>query len=138
MKKWLDHMNIKLQQWMQGRYGNDEFSKALYTVSLALLIFSLFPSLRFLYIPALVFMLWSCVRCYSRNFAARRAERERYLKVTGGIRSWFRLQKDKWRDRREYRYFRCKECKAPLRVPKGKGKIRIRCPKCQHEIDARS
>ncbi len=138
MKKHLESLSYKIQQWMQGRYGNDELSQFLYYVSLALLVLSLFTPLRFLYIPTIALMLWSCIRCYSKNISRRRAERETYLKVTGGIRSWFRLQNDKWRDRKTYRYFRCKECRAPLRVPRGKGKIRVRCPKCHHEMDAKT
>ena len=63
---------------------------------------------------------------------------QNYLKLTGGVRSWFRLQKSRWKDRKEYRYYRCRECKAPLRVPKGKGNIRIRCPKCRYEMQAKS
>ncbi len=138
MKKWFENLSYKTQQWMQGRYGIDELSKALYITGLVFLISSLFSPLRFLNILAFAFMLWSCIRCYSKNISRRRAERETYLKITGGIRSWFRLQKDKWRDRKTFRYYRCKECRAPLRVPKGKGKIRVRCPKCHHELDAKT
>ncbi len=138
MKKWFENLSYKTQQWMQGRYGIDELSKALYITGFVFLISSLFSPLRFLNILAFAFMLWSCIRCYSKNISRRRAERETYLRVTGGIRSWFRLQKDKWRDHKTYRYFRCKECRAPLRVPKGKGKIRVRCPKCHHELDAKT
>ncbi len=138
MKKWFENLSCKTQQWMQGRYGNDELSRALYYVSLVFIILSLFAPLRFFYIPAIVLLLWSCIRAYSKNISRRRAEREAYLRFTGGIRSWFRLQKNKWRDRKTYRYFRCKECRTPLRVPKGKGNIRVRCPKCHHELNAKT
>ncbi len=138
MKKHFDNLSRKMQQWMQGRYGIDELSKALQITSLVLLILSLFPPLRFFYIPAIILMIWSCIRCYSRALARRRNERDRYLTLIGAIRSWFRLQKDKWRDRKTYQYFRCKKCHTPLRVPKGKGRICIRCPKCQHELNAKT
>ncbi len=131
-------LNDKIQQWMQGRYGIDELSKALYITGFVFLISSLFSPLRFLTILAFAFMLWSCIRCYSKKLAHRRAERDAWLRFTGGIRSWLRLQGDKWRDRKDYRYFRCRECKAPLRVPRGKGRIRIRCPKCHKELDAKT
>ena len=138
MKKWLENIQYKTQQWMQGRYGSDELSNALTMISLALLILSLFSPLRLLYLPALLLMLWSCIRCYSRDIAKRRKEREAYLRMIGSVRGWFRLQRDKWRDRKSFQYFRCKECKATLRVPKGKGKIRIRCPKCRSELEAKT
>ncbi len=138
MKKHFENLSYKMQQWMQGRYGIDELSKALQITSLVLLTLSLFPPFRFFYIPAIFLMVWSCIRCYSRDLARRRNERARYLKLIGFVRSWFRLQKDKWRDRKTYRYFRCKECHTSLRVPKGKGRICIRCPKCQHELNAKT
>ena len=138
MKKWVENLGYKIRQWMQGRYGIDELTKALYIISLAFLILSLFSPLRLFYIPALILMLWSCIRCYSKNYAKRAKERETYLRLTGRVRAWFRLQRDKWKDRKNYRYFRCKQCKATLRVPKGKGKIRIHCPKCHSELEAKT
>ena len=138
MQQWIDKTVYKMQQWMQGRYGHDELNAAACILSLLLIICSFFPSLRFLFLPALALLLWSCFRCYSKNLGKRRAERDAFLHFTGKIASWFRLQRDKWRDRKDYRYFRCKECRAPLRVPKGKGPLRIRCPKCRAEIQGKT
>ena len=138
MKKYLESLSYKMQQWMQGRYGNDELSRALCYTSLVLFVLSLFVPLRFLYVPAVALVLWSCIRCYSKNVSKRSAERAAYLKATGSIRAWFRLQKDRWRDRKTCRYFQCKECRAILRVPKGKGKIRVHCPRCHYELDAKT
>lgn len=138
MKKWLEKTNLKMQQWMQGRYGIDELSRFTYILSLVIVILSLFNPLRFLSILALALMLWSCIRCYSKNLSKRRHERDIYLKITAAMKSWGRLQKDKWRDRKDYRYFRCKQCKATLRVPKGKGTIRVRCPKCHAELQKKT
>ena len=116
MKKWFETLGIKTRQWMQGRYGADELTKALYILSLAFLILSLFSPLRLFYIPALALMLWSCIRCYSRNYTKRLQEREIYLRFTGKIRAWFHLQRDKWKDRKNFRYFRCKQCFAYKRM----------------------
>ena len=133
MKKWFEKLSYKMQQWMQGRYGSDELNIALCYAGLVFFILSLFTPTRFLGILAIALILWSCIRCFSRDLAARSSERDTYLKFTGRIQSWFRLQKNKWRDRKSYRYFRCEECKMALRVPKGKGNIRVTCPHCHHE-----
>ena len=138
MKQRFEKLGYNMQQWMQGRYGNDELNIALYIVSLAFFLCSLFPRMRFFSIPAMLLMLWSCIRCYSKDITGRSRERTAWLRAAGSIKSWFRLQQDKWRDRKEYRYFRCKDCRAPLRVPRGKGNIRIRCPKCHSEIQAKT
>ena len=138
MKKWFEKINDKTKQWMQGRYGSDEFNRCLSIVSLVLLFLSLLSPLKVLYFPAILLILWSCIRCCSKDHEKRRKERETYIRITGNIRSWSHLQTEKWRDRKDYRYFLCKNCKASLRVPKGKGNIRIRCPKCHSESDART
>ncbi len=138
MKKLGEKISAAMRQWMQGRYGNDELNTAMYILSLAFLLLSCFAPLRFCIYPAFVLMIWSCFRSYSRNLYKRRAEREKYLKITGTVRSWFQFQKNKWRDRKTYRYYRCRNCKATLRVPKGKGKITIHCPKCHSDLEART
>ena len=138
MKKWFENIRFKTQQWMQGRYGFDELSRTLYYISLAFFIFSLFSPSNILYYPAVFLVLWSCIRCYSKDHAKRLQEREVYLRLIGKTKGWFRLQQDKWKDRKSYRYFRCKQCKATLIVPKGKGKICIHCPKCHNELRAKT
>ena len=44
-----------------------------------------------------------------------------------------RLLKFASKDRKNYIYFKCKNCKQELRIPKGKGKIKVICPHCKHE-----
>ncbi len=138
MKNWFNKISRNMQTWMQGRYGNDELNTAMYILSLLLLILSGVSSLHFLFIPSAALILWTCFRVYSKNIYKRSSELEKFLRITGGIRSWFRLQREKWHDRKDYRYFRCKQCRTVLRVPKGKGSIRIHCPKCHGEIQAKT
>lgn len=125
---------FKLQRFMQGRYGVDEISSILLGLSLILSILSNFDKLRFLYFIALIPIILSFVRSLSRNITARIAEREKYLTLVEPIKPFIKLQQNKFRDRKTHRYFRCKNCKATLRVPKDKGKISITCPKCNEKI----
>ena len=83
MQQWIDKTVYKMQQWMQGRYGHDELNAAACILSLLLIICSFIPSLRFLFLPALALLLWSCFRCYSKNLGKRRAERDAFLHFTG-------------------------------------------------------
>ena len=66
----------------------------------------------------------------SRCRARRAAENSADLKRTASLRGWFRAQGERWRQRRDYKFFRCPQCRTLLRVPRGKGKIRIVCRKC--------
>ena len=132
MKNWFQNLGAKMQSWMYGRYGYDELSKFLSIFALVLMVLSIF--LPPLYIIAFVLLLWSIIRTYSRKIEKRRQEREVYLRFTGKIKQFFGVRKNMFRDRKTHRYFKCPECKAYLRVPKGRGKIEISCPKCRGKI----
>jgi DNA-directed RNA polymerase subunit RPC12/RpoP len=123
---------------MLGRYGYDELSRCLFILAFAFVILSYIPILRVLYVPALVLLILSCVRCFSRNLEKRRSERAVYLRITGKIKGFFTLQKKKWSERRTHIYFKCSGCRRTLRIPKGKGKIRITCPGCGFVIEKRT
>lgn len=130
----LTNIFLKYQRFMQGRYGADEISYILIAIGLILSILSNFDNLRFLYFIALIPIVLSLVRSLSRNITARIAEREKYLTMVSPIKSFMKLQQNKYRDRNTHRYFKCKNCKSTLRVPKGRGKISITCPKCNAKI----
>lgn len=130
MKQWLEKRKARLSQWMQGRYGGDELSRFLMLVSLALFVLSCFRTLRWCYLFALSLMLVSVFRCYSRNLEKRARERAAYLRAGDRIRGRRNAQKQRWDDRKTHRYLTCKQCRATLRVPKGKGTLQITCPKC--------
>lgn len=134
MKNFFSNLSAKMQQWMAGRYGSDELSRTISIVALIGLFLSCIPSLRFLYLPTIILWIWAMFRCYSRNIQKRRSERNAYLRFTGRIKGWFSLKKKAWKERKTYRYFRCKQCGTVLRVPTGKGKIKITCAKCRSEI----
>ena len=75
-------------------------------------------------------LVWGIFRMLSRNIPRRRAENDRFLRFWGPVKAKFRLQKDKWKSRKTHKFFNCPSCKKNLRVPRGKGKIQITCPKC--------
>ena len=134
IKDWFRRLGTKMQTFMYGRYGYDELSHALSTLALTCLIVGLFVYPGFFCTLSLVCYLIILLRTYSKNITKRRQERETYLRVTNPARNWSSLQKRKFSERKTHRYYRCSQCKTSLRVPKGKGKIKIRCPKCGAEI----
>lgn len=134
MKSFFQGLRVKMQQAMVGRYGYDELSRTSVIATLILLILGNVPGLQFLSTLGLVLWIWSLFRSMSRNIEKRQAERAAYLRFTGRIKGWFSLKSTAWKDRKTHRYFRCDQCKTVLRVPKGKGKIKITCSKCRSEI----
>lgn len=131
MRNFLQNMAYSLQRMMQGRYGVDEFSKFLDISGLVFFVLSLLKPLRFLYFIAVILIVWSLLRSYSKNLTKRYAELNKYLKIKNKIIPEIQIIKNRILGRKTHKYFKCSGCKTQLKVPKGKGKIEISCPKCK-------
>lgn len=134
MRGFFQRMTYSLQRLMAGRYGYDEFSKFLLIAAVVFSGLSYFPDLQMLYFVSVILLVYSLFRVMSKNFDKRRRELEKYFAVKRKITGRFSAEKKRWSERKTHRFFKCKNCKTVLRVPKGKGKIKISCPKCRNEI----
>jgi hypothetical protein len=88
----------------------------------------------------LMFLALWLMRAFSRNFYKRRAENTVFLRIWGRVKPFFGPVKNffmRLADRK-HRYFKCTVCKARLRVPRGRGKITITCPRCRNRFDKKS
>lgn len=133
MKAWFERIMWKLSGWMQGRYGHkgqDRLSKHLIILSVIFLILSLFVPVGILSSLAIFNLIYSIFRSFSKNIDARKKELELYEKLLNWPKGFVKLQKLRLKDGKTHKYFRC-ECGAILRVPKGRGKIEVTCPKCK-------
>ena len=119
-------MAAGLRRFMTGRYGTDKLNTAILVAGVVLCLLCLFvrvPLISLLLTTASYgLMIWAIFRSFSRNTYKRYQENRRYL-----------LFIDRLKDR-EHRYFDCPRCRQPVRVPKGKGKISITCPKCKEKF----
>lgn len=122
----------KIGQWfrnfMAGRYGTDKLNMTLLWTAVIVMVISLFfPSIQWLlsivYYGLMIVALW---RCFSRNTYKRYQENRK-----------FQATLDRIADRK-HRYFNCPVCRQTVRVPRGKGKIAITCPKCQNRFVKKS
>ena len=135
-------MKEKLRQFMIGRYGVDDLSRAQIIVSMVLLLVSTFLSAFFrvniLYWLGLALLIYSYFRILSRNVSKRYEENQRYLNAKYRAVVKKNNLKKRWAQRSTYRFFKCTQCKQTVRVPKGRGKICITCPKCKTEFIKKS
>ena len=120
---------------MYGRYGSDALGKFLLWVYLIwmlafsvvlLFVDSIWFSLAY-WIVSAALVIWIMSRLFSKNIAARRKENERFC-------NFFKLIKNKHRDRKTHVYRKCPECKVVLRLPKSKGKHFVVCPRCKNRF----
>ena len=127
-------MKEKLIRFMQGRYGVESFSKFLLVAGLVVV----FASAMFtdgaaggiLYILGWLLVIYCYFRMFSKNVTKRYGENQAFLAKTSKIRNFFKAQKSMWKQRKVYHIYKCPDCKQKIRIPKGKGRIEIRCPKC--------
>ena len=115
------------RNFMIGRYGSDKLNTYLLGAGVVLMLIGAIFGGKFLlaswcsllsYVP----LIWCIFRMYSKNIEARRRENAAFV-------TYFNRMKDK-----EHRYFRCPRCRQTVRVPRGRGKINIRCPKCSERF----
>ena len=124
-------MMQRIQRFMMGRNGTDALSMALLVLYLVFAVLgSFFAVFYILQLVLLVYLFW---RMLSRNIVARQRENEKFLIFWRPISSRIRKKVSQLRDK-THRYYACPACKATLRLPKGKGKICITCPRCRKEF----
>lgn len=140
-----------MNRWLQGRYGVDQLSRMLVIAGLIVSVISWFfgrasagvyYGLRGV---TLVLLGFAIFRMFSRNFAARQQELARYLTIERKVRGWWQnlsLRRKNYvnmrQERKQYKYLACPQCMQKLRVPKGKGRIRVTCSKCGNRFEAKS
>ena len=129
---------MRFRQWlgrvMAGRYGTDQLNRFLCVATLVLLVLSLFTGGsglgKLVWILALVCLVWETWRTFSRRIDRRRAENEAYLRLTRGLRGRAADGMSRFRQRKDYRFYRCPSCGTWLRVPRDKGRLQITCRQC--------
>ena len=128
-------------KYKEPRNGTDALSMAFALVACLLLVIALItgdPARSILWLLALVVLIISYFRIFSHNLAKRQAENDRFLQLIRPLTTFFARQKTKRRQKNLYCFFKCPNCSTVLRVPKGKGRIRITCKSCQHVFERRS
>lgn len=121
-----ERLRAGIRHFMMGRYGVDKLNLAILGVGAAACLLSAFLPFAILKL-ALVLLSYflmgvSFFRMLSRNTYKRYQENRRYLMFLQRIKD------------REHRYYDCPRCRQPVRVPRGKGKLAITCPKCKEKF----
>lgn len=123
-----------LRKLMAGRYGIDQLSIALLIAYLPISLIAQLLRIQLLHIAAIALLVWCYFRIFSRNIAKRHEENRKFLVWWYPIQNWVSRRMNKIKDSKTHSFFKCPHCKQTVRVPKGKGKIRITCPKCRVEF----
>ena len=144
----------RLARFMQGRNGADNLARFTNGVGFVLVLVALVFTIigtgmigrndtaalvfRILYWVTFALgaglLIYSLFRMFSRNVYKRQAENTRYLYRMNRLRRKWESFKERWKNRKDYKYLRCQHCGQMLRVPRNKGKIRVTCTKCGEKV----
>jgi hypothetical protein len=124
----------RMQQFMVGRYGHDQLNQVLMIAALVCSVASMLSGWGILYTASWVLMGFGIFRMLSRNIYKRRSEAYAWLALKQRVQPRAFRFRQRLQDRRTHRRYRCPQCRQELRVPKGKGKISITCPKCKMQF----
>lgn len=134
----MNKIKEKFSKFMYGRYGTDKLNMFLVIMLLVFAVGNLFVRNEYF---SMVFTSWEFLlifliyyRMFSRNISKRYAENQKYLSIENRVRRFFGKSKYMQQQRKEFHIYTCPQCKQKIRIPRRKGKISIRCPKCGSEF----
>ena len=131
-------MRDKLNQFMTGRYGADELSKAMMWAAVAVMVLNLFLRSGLLNFVVLALIILIYVRMFSKNISKRYEENRKFLELKDRVLGFFGKQKRTAEDLKTNHIYKCPSCGQKIRIPRGRGKIIVTCPKCRHEFEKKS
>ena len=122
----MNKISAWIRRFMIGRYGTDKLNMVILGIGVAVCVICLFVRMPLVNLLLTVLsyglMIWAIFRSMSRNTHKRYQENRRFLMLIDRIKD------------RKHKYYDCPRCRQPVRVPRGKGKISITCPKCREKF----
>ncbi|MFQ7321443.1 MAG: hypothetical protein ACLROS_10865 [Faecalibacterium sp.] len=123
-------MRERFRRFMAGRYGTDALNQFLSIVSIVLLLVALLSRVNLFTWVGMGVLIWCYYRTFSRNIPKRTEENYKFYTLKQQLEGKVRSLKEQWANRKLYHYYRCPQCRQKLRVPRGRGRIQISCPRC--------
>ena len=123
-------MRERFARFMAGRNGNDQLNIFLLIVDLILMLLSSIFSKSIggvLYPIVIALLVYVYFRMFSRNVYKRREENGKYMRLKYKADAALHLRKERWVQRKDYKFFTCPSCRTSLRVPRHRGKVKIVC-----------
>ena len=120
-----------LKKFMAGRYGGDQLSLTLLGISIFISILASILHSQVLAIVYIIPLGSVLYRMFSKDIAKHYQENMKFLNKWNSIKRKVNNKIQHIKSLKHYKYYKCSNCKQTLRVPRGKGKISITCPKCK-------
>lgn len=137
-------MKAWFAKFMEGRYGGDDYGRFLSVIAIVLIVlsvvFSSFVSWlsTALWIIGFSLIIYCYYRMFSRDTTRRSAENQKYLNNRYQRAVLKQQRKERNAQKADFKFYKCPKCGVLNRIPKGKGKIEITCPKCGEKFIRKS
>ena len=134
----IEDLKYRFSRFMQGRYGVDSLSRFLSVVLLVFIIVGVFVKIPFsglITFAILVVLYW---RMFSRDIPRRYAENQKFLQIKDKLFGRFSNFGSNMSQLKDYHIYKCPRCNQKIRIPRGKGHIMVRCPRCGFEFHKKS
>ena len=138
----MNKLREMLAKFMYGRYGTDRLNMFLLIVLIVCAGLNLFVRNGYF---SIVMSSWETLlivliyyRMFSRNIQKRYAQNQKSLSLENKVKRFFGRTKYIQEQRKDFHIYTCPQCRQKIRIPKGKGKISVRCPKCGAEFVKKS
>ena len=128
----------KMMEWLRGRQGPDDLAVFCTNLAIVVVVVNLFARVSLLGWIALALIAYSMFRIQSKNLGSRARENEAFLKALGPARPWVQNPRAAWTELRTYKHVKCRSCHQRVRVPRGKGRLRVTCPRCKTKFEVKS
>ncbi|MCM1157098.1 MAG: hypothetical protein NC300_00355 [Bacteroidales bacterium] len=144
LRKYVTMFREDMREVMSRRCGLDELNNFIMLLGFIFISAALFTKKPLIAFIGGVLVVLCYVRVFSKNLDKRRKENAFYMRYMGSIvevcryvKLCLKMKIKTMRDG-EYAYFVCRTCRQIIRVPKGKNKVNIRCPKCSQTFIRRT
>lgn len=124
----------QFRRFMYGRYGFDQFSQFMIWTSLIISVLGTLLGRREVIYISYIILAYTGYRILSKNINQRTKENFKFIKVINTLKGFLHKSTRTVKGSKTNKYYKCPHCRQTIRVPRGKGKICITCPKCKAEF----
>ena len=130
----LQRLKMSLIRFMQGRHGPDNLGMFTLFTGLGCSIIGSITGVGILSLLGMGLYIWTLFRLFSKNNDKRIEENRKYISLTSGWKTKSSQFVKRLKNSREYRYFRCPNCKLLLRMKRGSREKEVTCARCRHQF----
>ena len=134
----LNDLRYRFTKFMQGRYGVDSLSRFLSVILLAVIVIGMFVRIPLSGLISLVLLVILYWRMFSRDIPKRYAENQKFLQLRDKFLGNFSNFGSNMSQLKDYHIYKCPRCNQKIRLPRRKGHIMVRCPRCGYEFHKKS